>query len=288
MGATPENTWKTIHPTAEKLNKTYGLIMKASNACKKPHVLFVYAGGHGATASEKQIFLLNTDVAESATFLLEEKLRYLASRLPLARVFAVYDCCRVPISNYPGLPAAKRGVGEDAAVEVDNPICKYFHITACGPGGVADANGGFALRLKQACEEAASKGQNHNFINVPSALQEMSWNPQGGYFTESGPSYLVPYGPHDYDAINKEFKKQPRKTSKATNILVTKGDGFPNKATEASIMSTLTPDIRVSYLANINSNKIGNKTFPWCLRVEGRNFREDVWQQKSREHEGNI
>ena len=157
MGVTDKYTWKDISPTPEKLTKTYKEILKASNACKKPHVLFVYAGGHGATSNEKQIFLLNTKVAEHATFQLEEKLRYIVGRASIARVFAVYDCCRVPLSNYKGLGAPKRGAAEDAEVEADNPICKYFHITACGPGGVAEANDDFALRLKEACEEKASK-----------------------------------------------------------------------------------------------------------------------------------
>ena len=47
----------------------------------------------------------------------------------------------------PGLLETGRGVAENLADEVDSEeeeICKYFHIQACGPGGIADADGGFA------------------------------------------------------------------------------------------------------------------------------------------------
>ena len=60
MGAHPDYTWRNISPTPEEMKETEKKILKASDALKKPHVLFVYAGGHGATANEKQIFLLNT------------------------------------------------------------------------------------------------------------------------------------------------------------------------------------------------------------------------------------
>ena len=66
--------------------------------------MFVYAGGHGATDEEKQIFLLNSNDANQAQFKLELKLRMIiGDSLSLGRIFAVYDCCRVPLRNFPGL-----------------------------------------------------------------------------------------------------------------------------------------------------------------------------------------
>ena len=59
----------------------------------------------------------------------------------------MYDCCRCKLENMPGLLETGRGVAENLADEVDSEeeeICKYFHIQACGPGGIADADGGFA------------------------------------------------------------------------------------------------------------------------------------------------
>ena len=49
----------------------------------------------------------------------------------------------------PGLVAG-RGAGsgefQEESSDDENP-CKYFHLQACGPGGIADADGGFAKRL---------------------------------------------------------------------------------------------------------------------------------------------
>ena len=113
-----------------------------------PHLIFVYVGGHGATSNEKQIYLLNSDDPKKAVFQLEYKLRYLYKEPgSKTRVFAIYDCCRVPLSGMPDL-AIGRGGGLDADPtdedEEEVTYCKYFHIQACGPGGIADADGGFA------------------------------------------------------------------------------------------------------------------------------------------------
>ena len=123
----------------------------------KPHVIFAYAGGHGATDGEKlqQLFILNSNDPKNATFQLEFKLRYLvADPLTLARMFAVFDCCRVPVKNLAGLVSDGRGAGNqggDTMEEEENDPNKYFHIQACGPGGIAAADGGFAKRLFDCC-----------------------------------------------------------------------------------------------------------------------------------------
>ena len=65
-------------------------------------------GGHGATDNEKQIYLLNEAEAKNAQYAIEFKLRYLTNdELSLTRVFAVFDCCRVPLKNMKGLLNAK-------------------------------------------------------------------------------------------------------------------------------------------------------------------------------------
>ena len=51
-------------------------------------------------------------MAKEAVFQIELKLRMMASNiLSLARIFAVYDCCRVPLRNFSGLIAG-RGSGQ--------------------------------------------------------------------------------------------------------------------------------------------------------------------------------
>ena len=50
--------------------------------------------------------------------------------LSYAKVFAVFDCCRVNMSSMPGL-ATGRGVGGGEMEEGDDwntDMCKYFHI----------------------------------------------------------------------------------------------------------------------------------------------------------------
>ena len=79
--------------------------------------------------------------------------------LSVVRVFAVYDCCRVPLRNYPGLIAG-RGSGNqggDSIEDDDDAPNKYFHIQACGPSGIADADGGFAKRLLDCCVKYADR-----------------------------------------------------------------------------------------------------------------------------------
>ena len=129
-----ENYFIDISPTQADLKKSYMAIMKMSrkkSAEHIPHVIFVYIGGHGATQNEKQIYLLNEAYSNKAMFQIEFKLRYLVQdALSMARLFAVFDCCRVPISNMPGL-ATGRGVGgqedEEPPSDEDMPN-KYFQI----------------------------------------------------------------------------------------------------------------------------------------------------------------
>ena len=71
---------------------------------------------------------------------------------------AIYDCCRVDLNSIPGLSGG-RGVGGGTSEEedVDAIPCRYFHIQACGPGGIADADGGFAERIYKAAIKYSNK-----------------------------------------------------------------------------------------------------------------------------------
>ena len=72
---------------------------------------------------------------------------------------AIYDCCRVDLNQVKGLVGG-RGAGADTSEEdeenEDMP-CRYFHIQACGPGGIADADGGFAERVFKAAVKYSNK-----------------------------------------------------------------------------------------------------------------------------------
>ena len=65
LGVPKENRFININPTMKDLKTTEKEIRRLSGGLnhtdKKPHVIFVYAGGHGATEYEQQLFLLNTN-----------------------------------------------------------------------------------------------------------------------------------------------------------------------------------------------------------------------------------
>jgi hypothetical protein len=124
-------------------------------------------------------------------FQLEFKLRYLIQdEGTLGRVFAVYDCCRCRLENMPGLLETGRGVAENLADEVDSEeeeICKYFHIQACGPGGIADADGGFAEKIYEHSVKY-SKRNPVGFVTFPTDWSKRNWNP-GEICSKGGADY---------------------------------------------------------------------------------------------------
>ena len=80
--------------------------------------------------------------------------------MSLGRVFAVFDCCRCRLEGMPGLLATGRGAGEaynESADSDEEAPNKYIHIQACGPGGIADADGGFAERVYNHSVKYASR-----------------------------------------------------------------------------------------------------------------------------------
>ena len=149
----------------------------------KQHLIFVYMGGHGATLNEKQIYLLNDADPNKAQYEIEYKLRYLVRDLnTTAHVCAIFDCCRVNIAGLAGLYQARGGRGQEDITDKDQDIslaktCRYFQITACAPGGVADADGGFAKKMYDICRMFASKDPNPGFMRWPSDFQLVDLTP---------------------------------------------------------------------------------------------------------------
>ena len=66
------------------------------------HTLIVYAGGHGSTDGQNQIYLLNSSDHASFFFPIEQELRRMVEEFELLRVFAIYNCDRV-VAILPGL-----------------------------------------------------------------------------------------------------------------------------------------------------------------------------------------
>lgn len=98
--------------------------------------------------------------------------------------------------------------------------CKYFQIQACGPNGIADADGGFAKRLYETCSKYAAKNTASNpagFMLWPGDLAKSKWAP-GEISLSGGDNYLVPFGAQ----ASQEQKKQdnqpihPQEQLKAT------------------------------------------------------------------------
>ena len=95
---------------------------------KKPHLLFVYIGGHGATLDEMQVYLLNNSSPSKAKFHFEYKLRYLSSGTDsLLRINAVFDCSRVNMTNLIGLNVGRENMEDlDSSDSDEEALCKYF------------------------------------------------------------------------------------------------------------------------------------------------------------------
>ena len=66
-----------------------------------------------------------------------------------SRVIAFYDCCRVSLAQEAFKPLQGRGhTGEEPEdLEGNEKPNKYWHATACGPGGIADADAKYALNV---------------------------------------------------------------------------------------------------------------------------------------------
>lgn len=107
-----KNIFRDEEATSESTKKIYEEIVKESrrlSADGQKHLIMVYCGGHGASLKEKQVFLFNSSNPNKAKVELEFKLRYILGPASLARIFCMFDCCRVPLSNFPGLSGSRGG-----------------------------------------------------------------------------------------------------------------------------------------------------------------------------------
>ena len=111
----------------------------------------------------------------------------------LARIFGMFNCCRVPLSKMPALSGRGEGGFEDFNDEDEDTVCKYIHIQACGPGGIADADDGLAKRLHDHCikmSKRAPVGQ----IKFPRDWIRVKWAP-GEVCLSGGDDYNVEFKP---------------------------------------------------------------------------------------------
>ena len=81
------------------------------------------------------------------------------------------------------------------ALKEENPEDqnKYFHIQACGPGGIADADGGFAEKVLDCCEKYSQRAPDQGFMSWPADFSRVKWTP-GEIHNEGGETYLMPFG----------------------------------------------------------------------------------------------
>ena len=80
----------------------------------------------------------------------ENMLKKIAQENSKAKIFAIYDCCRIKIEGIKGLAGILKGKAEQIEYceeDKEDEYCRYFHITACQPGGIAEADADFAKRI---------------------------------------------------------------------------------------------------------------------------------------------
>ena len=136
---------------------------------------------------------MNSDDGSKAFFQIELKLRYLVKDVDsLTKIFAIYDCCRVDVAHIPGIAG---GRGADSHISDDDSeeqeVCKYFHLQACAPGGIADADGGFAKKIFDRATRFSTK-EPKGFISCPSDWLKAKWSP-GEIHVLGGEPYLLPF-----------------------------------------------------------------------------------------------
>ena len=136
---------------------------------------------------EHQIYLLNNKNPKEATFNLEQKARSLTGEYSLCKVFAIYDCCRVPLDLIKELNKLYGGKGIEIVDQCGADLVKYTHIQACGPGGIAEADGGFAKRFHDFAEER-SKMHPEGILSFPSDFIKGDWRP-GQIITSGGEDF---------------------------------------------------------------------------------------------------
>ena len=80
---------------------------------------------------------------------------------------------------------------------------------ACGPGGIAEADGGFAKKLLDVCSKYAAKKPDPGFMHWPSDLVKHKW-PKGGIWVSGGSDYLVPFGSQEQQMEERKVALEPK------------------------------------------------------------------------------
>ena len=110
------------------------------------------------------------------------------------------------LTNLSGL-AAGRGAGgnEDEPTTDEEMPNKYFQLQACGPGGIAAADGGFAKKLLDTCKKHAARTP-AGFMYWPRDFHKVKWAP-GEIASSGGDDYMMPFGEVAAKARQEEEKK---------------------------------------------------------------------------------
>ena len=93
-----------------------------------------------------------------------------------------------------GLAMGRGASGGDVDVfdedEQDSTV-RYFHINACGPGGVAEADGGFAKKLLNTAIKFSARNP-IGYMEWPRDWCRVKWSP-GEICNTGGEDYLIPF-----------------------------------------------------------------------------------------------
>ena len=130
MWADPRYLFIDHMPDVTKIRETMFKILQISKKLGEDdvhHTLIVYAGGHGSSDGQNQIYLLNSADQNKIFFTIEEKLRSIVEANEFLRVFAIYNCDRV-LMEMPGLATLSDNT------KVDGKSWKELRNRAMKPG----------------------------------------------------------------------------------------------------------------------------------------------------------
>ena len=183
--------------TQKEINASYRKICSAARKCsyeEKTLFLFVFSGGHGVGFEQKQVILLNSNIAKTAIYHIELKLRQLADKERSLRSIAIFDCCSVSIFKYEALAdeVGWRGINEGCIKDPsdsDDETGQHWQLITAKPGGVADANSGNAERINKWFKKFA-KQYPVDYISVPHQVSEIKG---GTISTGGGKEYFIKF-----------------------------------------------------------------------------------------------
>ena len=111
------------------------------------------------------------------------------------RIFAIFDCCSTPLSNYKALLEVVGRGEEDGDGEFADPneisieVCQYVHLSPARPAGIAAADAGNAQRVFDWMDRFAQKPP-AGFVNIPADIFRI---PGGNVSAHGGEDYEIPF-----------------------------------------------------------------------------------------------